>query len=400
MILKINWEKKISAVSSHFPESFVEIVKGCLKPYIFFENINPDSSNLYQERVLISYITSPLENNTQKINYHTNYSECREIISFFSGLGYNVDVVHCLDEKHIPEIIDKKYDIVFGFGEPFYHAAIHNPDAIKIIYLTELHPDLSYTNEMERINYFFKRHNIKTQPKRSGKHFKTREINIADYGILFGNEYTSRFFSFPEGNLYLLEPTGLFNKDYSFTQRNCIESRKNFIWFGSYGAIHKGLDILIDVFSELPEYHLYICGLSRRERRLFTINSKNIHDLGFVRVDTPLFIQLVNCCSYIILPSCSEGMATSVLTCMNHGLIPIITRECGIDLHEWGIFIDNYRVEAIKEKIKQCATSDPDTLKRDHQQVYDYSQKKFNISRYSRDFRNIIMNILSREQRK
>lgn len=387
-------------IISYFPESFIDFVKGYIKPYHFIQNINFDPTNLHQKTVLISYITSPLEKKIQKNISHTNYSECLEIFNSFRDLGYTIDVVHCLDEKHNPEIGKKNYDIIFGFGSPFYFAALQNPDAIKIIYLTEMHPDISFKNETERIEYFYQRHYKKVQLKRSGKHFKVRDIDIADFGIFIGNEFTTRYFSFPQGTLYALEPTGLINEDYIFKKRDFLESRKNFIWFGSFGAIHKGLDILIDAFSELPEYNLYICGLSPRERRLFNINKKNIHDLGFVDVNTPSFIQLVDSCSYVILPSCAEGMSTSVLTCMNHGLIPVVTQECGIDLHEWGIYILDYRVEAIKELIKVCASSDPRVLEISHKQVYDYSIKKFNINRYSQDFRNILMNILSKRVKK
>jgi glycosyltransferase involved in cell wall biosynthesis len=387
-------------ITSYLPEPFVNFIKRYIKPYHFYQDINFNPANPFQKKVLISYITAPLENPTEEFPSHTNYSECREIISIFRDLGYAVDVVHCLDEKHNPEIRKKKYDVIFGFGEPFYYAALQNPHAIKIIYLTEVHPELSYRNEKERIEYFYRRHNKRTQLKRSGKHFKTREIEIADFGIFFGNAFTSQYYAIPPGALYTLEPTGLINKDYTYKKRDFAESRKNFIWFGSYGAIHKGLDILVDAFSDLPEYSLYICGLTTSERKLFDIGKKNIHDLGFVHVETPAFIRLMDSCSFVILPSCAEGMATSVLTCMNHGLIPVVTRECGIDLQDWGIYIEDYRVESVKEQIKMCATCDPRILEKYHKQVYDYSIKKFNIDRYSKDFKKILMDILSKEQKK
>jgi glycosyltransferase involved in cell wall biosynthesis len=383
-------------VISLLPDSFIDTIKRYKTHYNFHQDINSDPAKPLQKKVLISYITAPLENPPQEFPSHTNYSECREIISIFRDLGYVVDVVHCLDNKHYPEIKKKKYDVIFGFGEPYYYAALQNPDAIKIIYLTESHPDFSLKKEMERIEYFYQRHNKKTQLKRSGKHITTREIAIADFGILIGNEVTSRTYSFPLKTLYTLQPTGLINRNYTYKMRDFSESRKNFIWFGSYGAIHKGLDILIDAFSELPDYHLYICGLPRDELKFFDINKKNIHDLGFVNVETPSFIHLVDSCSYVILPSCSEGMSTSVLTCMNHGLFPIVTRECGIDLMDWGIYIDDYNVEAIKEQIKSCAHKDPLLLQRNHKEIYEYSRNRFVIPRYSRDLEGILIKILQK----
>jgi len=190
----------------------------------------------------------------------------------------------------------------------------------------------------------------------------------------------------------------LMNPDYIFKPRDLNQSRKNFIWFGSYGAIHKGLDILIDVFKLLPEYNLFICGLDRREKNLFKLNYKNIHDLGFINIKSKEFICLMDSCSYVILPSCSEGMATAVLTCMNHGLIPIVTRECGIDLLDWGFYLDDYHIGFLREKIIECANYDIELLEKQHKQIFNYSREQFNLQRYSQDFEQIIVNILSKEE--
>jgi glycosyltransferase involved in cell wall biosynthesis len=382
-------------VNSLSPAFLSNVIKKYRIKYHFHQNINLNPSNPFQKTVLISYITSPLEGVVSNFSTHTNINECRAIINIFQDLGYSLDLVHCLDNKHNSEILKKKYDIVFGFGEPFYNAALQNPDAIKIVYLTESHPDFSLKNELERIEYFYQRHHKRTLPRRSGKHLSTKEIAIADFGILIGNSVTSQSYNFPQGTLFTLEPTGLINKNYVYRMRDLSESRKNFIWFGSYGAIHKGLDILIDAFSELPDYHLYICGLPRDEKKLFDINKKNIHDLGFVHVDLQPFIRLADSCSYVILPSCAEGMATSVLTCMNHGLIPVITRECGIDLQDWGTLIDNYHVEAIREKIKFCANQDLRLLERYHREIYEYSQNRFDIPRFSQNFKRTLKKIIN-----
>jgi glycosyltransferase involved in cell wall biosynthesis len=366
----------------------------------FYQNINYDPKSDDQKKVLISYITDFIGKNTSELISHTNFSECLEILKTFIDWGYSIDLIHCLDNEHNSIIEKKRYDVILGFGKPFHYASVRNPDAIKIIYLTEAHPDFSLRAETERSEYFYQRHKKRTNFKRTGTYFRNQDIKIADYGILIGNSVTSRSYSFPEGKLYTLTPTGLLNKNYSFSLRDTLKTRKNYVWFGSYGAIHKGLDILIDVFNELPEYTLYICGLKPKERRLFDINKKNIHDLGFICVNTSDFIQLMNNCSYVVLPSCSEGMATSVLTCMNHGLIPIITRECGIDLQEWGTYLEDYRVDYIKKIIISYSNYDQIILERYHKEVYEYSQSKFVISRYSRDFRLILMNILSKNRGK
>ncbi len=392
---------KIKDIMGYYlPKQITNFINKSRIFYHFYQNINYDPKFNHQKKILISYITSPLKNDTSKFILHTNFIECLEILKTFIDWGYSIDFIDCLDNRHNSEIEKKKYDIIFGFGKPFNYASVKNPDALKIIYLTESHPDFSLRAEVGRNEYFYQRHKRKTCITRSGFYYKNQDIKLADYGIIIGNSFTSQTYVFPEGKLYTLAPTGLLNKNYTPGLRDLLKTRENYVWFGSYGAIHKGLDILIDAFNELPKCTLYICGLHPKERRLFKINEENIHDLGFIQVNTPDFIQLMNNCSYVILPSCCEGMATSVLTCMNHGLLPIVTRECGIDLQEWGIYLEDYKVGYIKEIIRNCSTCDPDILEKHHKKVYEYSQSKFVLPRYSRDFRLILMDILSKNKGK
>jgi len=311
-----------------------------------------------------------------------------------------IDVIHCLDEKHNDLIAEKKYEVIFGLGEPFYIASINNPKALKIIYLTESHPSFSLQQEKLRVDYYFERHKQRVPLKRSGLHYKVKDISVANYGILVGNKITLQTYTFSAERIFTLNPTGLINENFVFTKRDRSESRKHFVWFGSGGAIHKGLDILIDVFNELPEYHLYICGLSAQEKKLFAIKGKNIHDLGFIYVESSEFMDLMQTCSYVILPSCSEGMATSVLTCMNHGLIPVVTRECGIDLKEWGVYLEDYSVEYIRGSVEHCASIEPDLVEKYQNEVYEYSRRQFVISRYSQDLQHIVNTIISKETEK
>ncbi len=356
----------------------------------FYQNINLNLNNLKQKKILISYITTPLEKDIRTWYIHTNLYECMQLIKIFINHDFAIDLIDC---RNLSINLDKQYDIIFGFGEPYYKAAIKNPQAKKIIYLTELHPDFSYKQEKQRIEYFYERHKRKVSITRSYNHYKKKYIDIADYGILMGNNYTEKVFPELAGRLFTIYPTGHINKDYIYTERNYNKTRKNFVWFGSLGAVHKGLDILIDVFNTTPECNLFICGLDAREERLFSINKKNIINLGYINVNSDQFINLMNTSGFVILPSCSEGMSTAVLTCMNHGLIPIITRETGIDIFEFGYYLLDYKVEYIKEMVISYSKIDEDTLKTYHKKVFDYSRSNFNLKRFSEKIEYIFKQI-------
>ncbi|WP_418791072.1 glycosyltransferase [Phosphitispora sp. TUW77] len=378
------------------PQPIIKWIQDKKKKYRIYQNINADLAASKQKRVLISYLTEPFETNLS-FSHHTNVNECTQIIKIFINMGYCVDVIHCQDKENLPYILNNQYHVIFGFGNAFYEAVLHNPKAKKVIYLTESHPDFSTMRERERVDYFYKRHGKKIGLTRSELYYKKEYIDIADYGILLGSTTTLETYPSLNGRLFVTTPTGLINKNYMYQERDFNKSRKNFIWFGSYGAVHKGLDILIDVFEGLQEITLYICGLYPTEERLFSFNNKNIKNLGFVEVNSSQFIELMNKCSFVILPSCSEGMSTSVLTCMNHALIPIVTRETGIVLKEFGVYLDDYRVEHIAEVVVACSRLDAEELSIQHKKVYQYSRNNFNIKVYTLRLSLILQKLLEYE---
>ena len=87
---------------------------------------------------------------------------------------------------------------------------------------------------------------------------------------------------------------------------------------------------------------------------------------------------------FILFPSCSEGMASGVLTCMNHGLIPIITKECGIDIEKGvGELIENYSVDNISKIINKISGISDFELSQMHKNVLKQTREKYNIKNYS-----------------
>lgn len=363
---------------------------------LFIQNINKNIINKNQKSVLISYLTSPLlkDINSEDFNKHTNYRESLQIIKSFIDFNYKIDLIDVKNYKDIKKIYGKKYDVIFGFDKPFYYASKENPQAKKIIYLTELHPNFSKKQEKERNRYFFERHKKRIELERSGTYYDNKQLGIADYGILFGNDYTVKTYKEFNGEIFTISPTALINSDYNYRTKTHSITKKNFLWFGSRGAIHKGLDLLIDAFSDLPEYNLYICGLKNKDRNLLNLKPENIFDLGFINVESDEFINLIENCSYVIMPSCSEGMSTGVLTLMFHGLIPIITRETGITLNDFGFYIEDYRIDNIKKKIDTCANIDESQLIKMQKKVFEYSRREFTLEKFTNEFKIILSQIL------
>ncbi len=353
------------------------------------QNINFDAS-LHQKKLLISYLTYGYFINFEDYVGRTVLLEISKIIKVFSELGYCIDLINHDDIHSIEIIKKKKYDIIFGFGEVFYLMAKSQSNATTILYMTEHHPEFSQKEEEKRIEYFYSRHYKHIPVARSGLFYKIKhlEIKYSQVITLSETEPLEKQYNKPL-NIY---PTGIINENFIFRDKNHLTTRRHFLWFGSTGAVHKGLDLLIDIFSERQDITLHICGLHPTDRRLLKIPvRKNIIDYRHVTVKSQIFLAIIEKCSYTLLPSCSEGFSTSITTCMLHGLIPVVVRNTGFNrLGDNAIFLEDYKIEYLQNVLAKLAAEEPKQLSVLSRKVFDFARKEFLISTFEESFRTII----------
>jgi hypothetical protein len=358
----------------------------------FIQNINWNPNDPYQKKVLFSYVFSHLFKNKKGNQAGTRETECSLMIHEFINKGYCLDLVDCRDEVNELNILNTKYDIVFGFGKAFNYLNNNNLDGHKsVMYLTEKHPSFSLKKENERIEYFKQRHNKKVGLSRSNLYYKENDFNNLDAIVYIGNSFEANLIpvNVPK---FAIQPTGLLNSNYQQNKRNITESKKRFLWFGSLGAIHKGLDLLIDVFREQTDCTLYIGGLGQLDKKQLPNfeKSRNIVDLGFVNVQSDEFIKIINQCSFVVLPSCSEALSTGVITCMNHGLIPVVSKETGFQISNFGLELEGFKIETISKAINIVSNYSDKRVLEQHKIVYDYSIENFSLLKFQNTFSSIL----------
>jgi glycosyltransferase involved in cell wall biosynthesis len=195
---------------------------------------------------------------------------------------------------------------------------------------------------------------------------------------------------------YSIFPTGFLNSDFVFKHKNHVDARSHFLWLGSSAVIHKGLDLLIDVFRERDDITLHICGLDQLSRELLDIPKRsNIIDYGFISINSDTFLNIAGACSYSILPSCSEGMATSVTTSMLHGMVPVVIKDTGFNrLGEYAIFLDDYKVDYLDDMLSRLAKIDPSELEVLSQKVRAFACRNFSPEAYENQLRSILAEII------
>lgn len=362
-------------------------------------NINQDLTDKNQKRVLLCYIKAPFKINFDNTAvFHPNLSRCVQMVTSLTRLGFAVDVCDYNDMDVLPVIEERNYFAIIGFG-PLYESICERKSIPnRIIYVTENDPRLLVEKYQERKNYFHQRHpEIKKIPTSDRiQYYTARQFELSNKAIIMTSECNSLDIRRQIPNFLTIKVNGLKNNQFVFSNDNINERRKNFLWFGSTGYIQKGLDILIDVFRGFPNYNLNIYGLPDSEtKQLLKLNiPQNIHFCGMVSVQSHQFVDLIEKHLYIISASCMEGMQSGVATCMRHGLIPILTKECGYEKDAPVVIVNDYKVESITQQINTLCGKSDNELGQMSERVYNYAEKNHTLESFTCEFSHIIKEML------
>lgn len=350
----------------------------------------------YNRKVLISYdVYKFIKQNTN----HTNYYESHIIAKVFSNLKYDVDIINF--DNNVSMSL-KEYEIIFGFGTQFENSFYTNQKALRIYYATYAHICHQNYIEIERVKSFNLKYNTKLLPKRIVPNNWSLSTNMSNALIIIGNSWTKKTYSkhIQHGiPVYTQRATALHNnKDFVYN-RELSHTMKNFLWFGSGGLIHKGLDLCLEFFSKNPEFTLHICG--SKENDFFKVFQEelklnNILYHGFIDVKSDKFNQIVSNCTFTLLPTCSEGQNTSLLTCMNTGLIPISTNYSGIDMQEYGLLIESLTSNSLEKSIQQSQLLSEEEVLNLSDKVMTYVKTKHSLESFENDFKKTLKEILSK----
>ena len=356
----------------------------------------------YPKNALLVYVIYPfLFPNSPPA--HTNHGESRAIGGLLSDMGYNVDIVNT---RFCGDIDAKKYELIIGSGGFFESlcttVCANGGNCRTIYYLTESSPYVSNIAELNRITYFKERNGSALPFERLNRNCLNLDVlALSDAAICIGNEQTAGTYGGMFKKLYTLNASA-FELNFTPNLDGGGEIFKNFMWYGGAGALHKGLDLCLEAFRSLPNLKLHIVGNVGSELYDFyrndIENSENILYYGFLNKDSDEFIEVCKSCGFCILPSCAEGQSTSLLTAMAGALIPVGTRQVGIDLDECGgFFIEDIDVNSMAEFILRLSEMELPDLSQRREMAYRYVRKNHTIDAYVKNLRNILYEITGAE---
>lgn len=372
--------------------TYIKVKLGINTKERFVANINLDITKK-QTRVLLIYLdmfhsSKQIQNNVDKRSgtCHTNRYELFQIIKCFIELDCCIDVCANYDKDAVQYINNYEYDIVFGLGDVF-RCVSQNTKAYRILYMTENPYHISLEKETERIEYFKQRTGKSIPLYRTGMFFKENDEAMADAIICLGDE---KYFQYLNKPIKRITPSGFFNDKFKGTFKR---ERKSFLVFGTDGFVHKGIDLLVEVFNKHLDWNLYICGYHVKEemKRLALNLSCNIHDCGYIDVLSDEFAMLAGECTYILLPSCSEATSTAILTGMRHAMIPVVMHGNGFDdFSEYCYFFDGFRIEQIEGKICEILEQPAEVDEILCSKISKYANEQFSLEHFTHQLYEVL----------
>ena len=296
---------------------------------------------------------------------HQNIFQQRELARALAELGYEVDVVD-FDERR-RGLLRHDYDLVVDLHpveHPLYEGRLR-AGAKRIAYITGNNPEFSNAAERARLADLERRRGVRLLPRRQCEPFPRHQLESFDAFFYFGNDASLATYA-----AYRLPPAHrLFNGGYDDVQPTDPARRdpRRFLFLGGSGQVHKGLDLLLEVFAGDPDLELVVCSPFRTERdfarayhrELF--RTPGIRAIGFADVKSAAFRELQAGCGTMILPSCSEVQSSNVTVALSFGLPCVVSAECGFDEPELQVLPD-CRPETIRRVVRELAAQPPERL--------------------------------------
>lgn len=318
-----------------------------------------------RRRALLSYLPVAFREDPTSLSFlaHQNRWECREIGLALRDKGYVVDVVAYDSDAFSPR---KKYDMVVDVGfnlDRFGHLLPES--CLRVVHGTGNHWLFQNAAELKRLADLKARRGVVLMPRRMVP--ATFADLSADALIIVGNAFTRETFSHVTCPVHVLQ-VSIPRYSQPDAVRSWTEAKRSFMWMGSHGAVHKGLDLVLEAFTQLPELHLHVVGAIEQEVDFFEhyrkelLDTGNITYHGYVHHASDAFSELARSCCALVYPSCSDANPGAAIASMFRGLIPIMSRESGLDVGEDGIVLTNCSVPTICDEIRRISLLSDDAL--------------------------------------
>lgn len=233
-----------------------------------------------------------------------------------------------------------------------------------------------------------------------------KSFAVADFAALIGNRQTLQTYPKEWRRQLTLVTTNTLNPPLIKTAEQICRSGNGFLWHFGHGAVHKGLDLVLEAFASMPLCRLHItAGLNNEpdflklyHRELFELPNITCH--GFMDCQSAEFRSLLEQCFCFIAPSCAEGISPACAMLMKSGLYPVLSNNCGIDLPPGcGTILKNCTVSEIKQTVEKLAQTPHTKLLPQIQTCQQTALRLYSQDRFKQQLSDFIDKIISQNNR-
>ena len=376
---------EVNRVRKTFAEEFVEL---------------PATRHPARGTALLAFVVEPflLRKGEPIPTRHTNVVESLLIAEVLLEMGYAVDVIDYRNGTFVPK---KDYSILISSRYRMDRlAGLVGERCLKIVYVTVSHWLCNNSAVLTRCREVLERRKVALA---SYKWIMENDaIESADFAIfLASNDFCLSSYQYA-GKPFARVPLCT-QQTHDWPEGKDFDAlRRRFIWLGSQGFVHKGLDLVLEAFAAMPEYHLTVCGPIHEEpafERAFEKELRrtpNIETLGWVDISSQAFVDLAANNLALVYPSCAEGTSGGVLTCMHSGLIPVVTYESGIDVSNGkGVLIESLTIDAVKAAVERTAAMPEAELRATAKRAWQTARDHHTRDRFKEEFHKAVETALT-----
>jgi len=347
--------------------------------------------------VLLSCVLEAFdEDRVKNLRAHTNVWESCQIAETFLELGFEVDVISF---RNYGYLVRRPYDVLVSSRTNLELLAPQvGPDCLKLLHADVAHVLFHNAAEANRLLALQQRRGVTLAPRRYSA--PNLAIEHADCATVNGNAFTMETYAYAGKPVHRVHKSALVSLP-SPADRDFDAARRRFVWLSSDGLVHKGLDLVLEAFAELPHLELLVAAPLEQEPDFEAAYERELHGLpnievlGWIDVTSSRFEQLARTCAATVYPSCSEGGGGSVLDCLHAGLVPIVTREASVDIDDFGSELPAAGVEEIKEAVTALSETPANELRERAVAAWEHARANHTRKRFAEDYRDIAERLLA-----
>jgi hypothetical protein len=363
----------------------------------------PATGASHRGNALLSYLADSISWSPDhpKLLTHSNLWECREIARLLTTMGYDVDAINWNDITFNPR---KPYDLIIDIDANLQRIAPLMPEkSVRILHLTGSYGPYQNRAELAQVAAFEERTGKLYSPRRLLRwvDLTERSLRLAHHCSLIGNDTTFNTYPGEYRDKITLVPVSASALHRVRMPGDLCPEKREFLWFFGHGAVHKGLDLVLEVFRNHPELKLHVVGYVEAERDFMAayknhLSQPNIRFHGPLAPGEPRFADVLKDVFCFIAPSCSEGISPATVTCLQLGIFPVISRQTGVTLPpDCGIVLDGLNPIAIEKAIQSALSLDASQIIQQTRACQVMALQQYSRQAFSKAYSDFLQKVIS-----